>query len=116
MTLSFREFIDDVDDVVGAKVHSCSDKYFGDVFALTITYTMHLVLFFLDTLLWWIIWSVAFSIMRSFYLGLSIRTPWREIYTRLPKRIYSKLPATSGLEMKSKPKVRVLSTTQYCNS
>ena len=34
-------------------------------------------------------------------------TPWREIYTRLPKRIYSKLLATPDLEIKYKPKVCV---------
>ena len=113
LTLSFRESID---AMVGMKVHSCNDKYFGDAlcrnqvaFTLTIMYLMDLVLFFLDTFLWWIIWNVIFSITRSFYLGLSIWTPWREIYTRLPKRIYSKLLATSDLEIKYKPKVRALS-------
>ena len=36
--------------------------------------------------------------------------PWREIYTRLPKRIYSKFLATSDLETKYKLKVRALPT------
>ena len=109
LTLSFRQSIE---AMVGMKVKACNDKYFGDAlcmnqvaFTLTIMYLMDLVLFFLDTFLWWIIWNVVFSITRSFYLGLSIWTPWREIYTRLPKRIYSKLLATSDLEIKYKPKV-----------
>ena len=71
---------------------------------------MDLVLFFLGTFLWWIIWNVIFSITRSFYLDLSIWTPWREIYTRLLKTIYSKLLATSDLETKYKPKVCALTT------
>ena len=111
LTLSFRQSID---VMVGMKVEACNDKYFGNAlcrnqvaFTLAIMYVMDLVLFFLDTFLWWIIWNVVFSITRSFYLGLSIWTPWREIYTRLPKRIYSKLLATSDLEIKYKPKVRV---------
>ena len=69
-------------------------------------YVMDLVLFFLDTFLWYIIWNTVFSIARSFTLGLSIWTPWRDIYTRLPKRIYSKLLATGDMEVKYKPKVR----------
>jgi 1,3-beta-glucan synthase len=111
LTLSFRQSIE---VMVGMKVEACNDKYFGAAlctnqvaFTLTIMYAMDLVLFFLDTFLWWIIWNVIFSITRSFFLGLSIWTPWREIYTRLPKRIYSKLLSTPELETKYKPKVCV---------
>nr|QCR99115.1 1,3-beta-D-glucan synthase [Grifola frondosa] len=100
--------------MVGMKIQGCNDKYFGDnlcrnqaAFTLTIMYLMDLVLFFLDTFLWWIIWNTVFSIARSFMLGLSIWTPWKDIYTRLPKRIYSKLLATSDMETKYKPKVLV---------
>jgi hypothetical protein len=94
------------------KVQGCNDKLFGNVlctnhvpFTLTIMYIMDLVLFFLDTYLWYIIWSVVFSIGRSFFLGLSIWTPWKDIFTRLPKRIYAKLLATADMEVKYKPKV-----------
>jgi 1,3-beta-glucan synthase len=111
LTLSFRQSIE---AMVGMKVTACNDRYFGDAlctnqvaFTLTIMYIMNLVLFFLDTFLWWIIWNVVFSITRSFYLGLSIWTPWRDIYTQLPNRIYSKLLATPDLEIKCKPKVRI---------
>jgi 1,3-beta-glucan synthase len=96
------------------KVQGCNDKIFGSSlcrnqvpFTLAIMYVMDLVLFFLDTYLWYIIWVVVFSIGRSFSLGLSIWTPWKDIYTRLPKRIYAKLLATGEMEIKYKPKVLV---------
>ncbi|SSD61339.1 related to 1,3-beta-glucan synthase component FKS1 [Saccharomycodes ludwigii] len=50
-----------------------------------------MVLFFLDTYLWYIICSATFSVFRSFYIGVSIWTPWKNIFSRLPKRIYSKI-------------------------
>jgi 1,3-beta-glucan synthase len=109
LTLSFR---DPIQVMVGMKVQGCNDKFFGNAlcrnhaaFTLTIMYIMDLVLFFLDTFLWYIIWNTVFSIGRSFSLGLSIWTPWKDIYTRLPKRIYSKILATSDMEVKYKPKV-----------
>ncbi|KAF2685605.1 glycosyltransferase family 48 protein [Lentithecium fluviatile CBS 122367] len=66
-----------------------------------------LVLFFLDTYLWYIILNMLFSVARSFYLGISIWTPWRNIFSRLPKRIYSKVLATTDMEIKYKPKVLI---------
>ncbi|WEJ94018.1 1,3-beta-D-glucan synthase [Yamadazyma tenuis] len=66
-----------------------------------------LLLFFLDTYMWYIICNCVFSIGRSFYLGISILTPWRNIFTRLPKRIYSKILATTEMEIKYKPKVLI---------
>ena len=98
--------------MVHMQVRGCNDKFFGDAlcrnqaaFTLTIMYLMDLVLFFLDTFLWWIIWNTVFSIARSFALGLSIWTPWKDIYTRLPKRIYAKILATGDMEVRYKPKV-----------
>ncbi|KAI6039063.1 glycosyltransferase family 48 protein [Pisolithus marmoratus] len=95
-------------------VQNCSDKIFGKAlcsnqvpFTLAIMYIMDLILFFLDTYLWYIIWVVVFSVGRSFSLGLSIWTPWKDIYTRMPKRIYAKLLATADMEVKYKPKVLV---------
>ncbi|KAG2741165.1 glycosyltransferase family 48 protein [Suillus brevipes Sb2] len=93
-----------------------SGRMFGDRIAgksrkspltLTVMYIMDLILFFLDTNLWYIIWVVVFSVGRSFSLGLSIWTPWKDVYTRLPKRIYAKLLATAEMEVKYKPKVIV---------
>ncbi|KAF8582242.1 glycosyltransferase family 48 protein [Ramaria rubella] len=111
LTLSFR---DPIRVMVGMKIQGCNDKYFGNAlcrnqaaFTLTIMYLMDLVLFFLDTFLWYVIWNTAFSIMRSFSLGLSVWTPWADIYTRLPKRIYAKILATGDMEVKYKPKVLV---------
>ena len=98
------------------KIERCNDKIFGNAlcrnqmpFSLAIMYLMDLILFFLDTYLWYIIWLVVFSIGRSFSLGLSIWTPWKDIYTRMPKRMYAKLLATGEMEVKYKPKVRSVS-------
>ncbi|WVQ81578.1 1,3-beta-glucan synthase component FKS1 [Cryptococcus sp. DSM 104549] len=111
LTLSFR---DPIKVMVGMKVQNCSDKYFGSglctnqaAFALTVMFIMDLTLFFLDTFLWYVIWNTIFSIARSFALGMSIWTPWRDIFARLPKRIYAKVLATADMEVKYKPKVLV---------
>lgn len=66
-----------------------------------------LTLYFLDTYLWYVIANALFSVSRSFYLGVSIWTPWRNIFSRLPKRIYSKVLATTDMEIKYKPKVLI---------
>ncbi|KAK9421188.1 putative 1,3-beta-glucan synthase [Seiridium unicorne] len=66
-----------------------------------------LIFFFLDTYLWYVILNTVGSIARSFYLGSSIWTPWRNIFSRLPKRIYSKILATTDMEIKYKPKVLI---------
>ena len=111
LTLAFR---DPIRSMAGMKIQNCSEKAFGSslcrnqaIFTLTIMFFMDLVLFFLDTFLWYIIWNTVYSIARSFMLGLSIWTPWRDIFARLPKRIYSKILATSDLEVRYKPKVRL---------
>jgi 1,3-beta-glucan synthase len=109
LTLSFK---DPIRTMVRMTIHGCNDKLFGTAlcanqaaFTLAIMYVMDLVLFFLDTFLWYVIWNTVFSIARSFKLGLSIWTPWEDIFTRLPKRIYSKILATGDMEVKYKPKV-----------
>jgi 1,3-beta-glucan synthase len=111
LTLSFRQSIN---AMVGLKVKACTDKYFGDalcanqvIFALTIMYIVDLVLFFLDTFLWWIIWNAIFSIVRSFYLGVSTWKSWRAMHSKLPTRIYSQILATSYLDIEHKPEVGV---------
>jgi len=90
------------------------DAIFGDILCqyqprilLGLMYFTSLVLFFLDTYLWYIILNMIFSVARSFYLGISIWTPWRNIFSRLPKRIYSKVLATTDMEIKYKPKVLI---------
>jgi 1,3-beta-glucan synthase len=79
--------------MVGMKIQGCTDRFFGNAlcrnqaaFTLAIMYIMDLTLFFLDTFLWYIIWNTVFSIVRSFFLGLSVWTPWKDIFTRLPKK------------------------------
>ena len=81
-------------------------KYHAKIL-LGLMYITDLVLFFLDTYLWYIIWNTIFSVARSFYLGISIWTPWRNVFSRLPKRIYSKVLATGEMEIKYKPKVLI---------
>ncbi|KAH9038053.1 1,3-beta-glucan synthase component-domain-containing protein [Lactarius pseudohatsudake] len=39
---------------------------------------------------WYSVWRYRYSIARSFMLGLSIWTPWRDIFAHLRKRIYSR--------------------------
>jgi 1,3-beta-glucan synthase len=112
LTLSFRDSIRILSTL---KLTSCAgDKIIGTVLCayqpkilLGIMYFTDLVLFFLDTYLWYIIANSAFSVARSFYLGVSIWTPWRNIFSRLPKRIYSKILATTDMEIKYKPKVLI---------
>ena len=111
LTLSFR---DPIRVMVGMKVQNCTDRYFGNAlctnqaaFTLAVMYVMDLTLFFLDTFLWYVIWNTIFSIARSFSLGMSIWTPWKDIFARLPKRIYAKVIATGDMEVKYKPKVLV---------
>lgn len=111
LTLSFRE---PIRVMTGMQIQNCNDKYFGiglclnhAKFALAVMFCMDLTLFFLDTFLWYVIWNTIFSIARSFAIGMSIWTPWRDIFSRLPKRIYAKILATNEMEVKYKPKVLV---------
>ncbi|KAK7542834.1 1,3-beta-glucan synthase component-domain-containing protein [Phyllosticta citribraziliensis] len=115
LTLSFR---DPIRILSTMKISNClGDKIFGasaDVLCkrqpqivLGLMFFTDLCLFFLDTYLWYIIWNMLFSVARSFYLGISIWTPWRNIFSRLPKRIYSKVLATTDMEIKYKPKVLI---------
>ncbi|KAJ4387933.1 1,3-beta-D-glucan synthase [Gnomoniopsis smithogilvyi] len=112
LTLSFRDpvrflFIMDTSSCLG-------DAYLGNIlckyqpaFTLAVMSFTDLCFFFLDTYLWYVLMNAVVSIARSFYLGSSIWTPWRNIYSRLPKRIYSKVLATTDMEIKYKPKVLI---------
>ncbi|GAA5841468.1 hypothetical protein JCM9279_000663 [Rhodotorula babjevae] len=111
LTLSFEN---PVRVMVGMRVQTCNDALFGNglcryqpAFALAIMFCMDVCLFFLDTFLWYVIWNTVYSVTRSFSIGLSIWTPWKDIFERLPKRIYAKLLATNDMEIKYKPKVLV---------
>lgn len=112
LTLSLR---DPIRILSTMKINTClGDAIIGDVLCkhqpkilLGLMFFTDLILFFLDTYLWYIILNMLFSVARSFYLGVSIWTPWRNIFSRLPKRIYSKILATTDMEIKYKPKVLI---------
>lgn len=73
---------------------------------LTILIGLEALLYFVDTYLWYIIWISIYSVVRSFYIGSSIWTPWKNIFSSLPKRINSKL-LTQGSVSKSETDSRV---------
>ncbi|KAI1435879.1 1,3-beta-glucan synthase component FKS1 [Xylaria sp. CBS 124048] len=112
LTLSFR---DAVRYTALLNVETClGDAQIGNILCkhqptvlLILMVVVDLLFFFLDTYLWYVIVNAVFSIARSFYLGSSILTPWRNIFSRLPKRIYSKILATTDMEIKYKPKVLI---------
>ncbi|ODQ82473.1 glycosyltransferase family 48 protein [Babjeviella inositovora NRRL Y-12698] len=107
LTLSFR---DPIRELSIMQMRRCvGELFFGDalcryqpVILLALMALTDLVLFFLDTYLWYIVWNTIFSVCRSFYIGVSIWTPWRNIFSRLPKRIFSKVIATSDRNVKAK--------------
>ncbi|CAO3697942.1 unnamed protein product [Rhizopus stolonifer] len=109
LALSFK---DPLKVISKMKVTNCNDRIIGTMLCeqmpritIVIMLLMDLVLYFLDTYLWYIIWNTVFSVARSFYLGISIWTPWRNIFCRLPKRIFVKLLATTDIHINNKPKL-----------
>ncbi|SZF03952.1 unnamed protein product [Blumeria hordei] len=112
LTLSFRDPVRYLSTMV---ITTCAgDRILKDMLChyqpkilLALMFITDLCLFFLDTFLWYIIMNTIYSVARSFYLGVSIWTPWRNIFSRLPKRIYSKVLATTDMEIKYKPKVLI---------
>ncbi|RFU30974.1 hypothetical protein B7463_g5350, partial [Scytalidium lignicola] len=112
LTLSFRDPIRYLSNMPIR--HCLGDKIIGEHLChiqpkilLGLMFVTDLCLFFLDTYLWYIILNSVCSVARSFYLGISIWTPWRNVFSRLPKRIYSKVLATTDMEIKYKPKVLI---------
>ncbi|KAI5963564.1 GSL2 [Candida pseudojiufengensis] len=101
LTLSMRDPIRELSSMNNI---SCTGEiWFGNwlctkqpKIVLGLLYLTNLVLFILDTYLWYIIWNTIFSVCRSFYVGVSIWTPWRNIFSRLPKRIFSKIISVSN--------------------
>ncbi len=114
LTLSYRDVIRYLDI---AKVTCAGDNIFGkvtdvlckhhNVILIVLTGCTDVIFFFLDTYLWYVLVNTAFSIARAFYLGSSILTPWRNVFTRLPKRIYSKVLATPDMDVKYQPKILI---------
>ena len=84
LILSLRDPIRDLSTMTMTRC--TGEVYFGDTLCrqqahitLGLMYLTDIVLFFLDTYLWYIICNSIFSVARSFYLGISIWTPWRNI-------------------------------------
>ncbi|CAG8558559.1 9541_t:CDS:2, partial [Ambispora leptoticha] len=108
LSLSFK---DPLKAMHGMRVLNCGDPIAGNMLcsympmmAIVIMFFMDLVLFFLDTYLWYVIWNTIFSVIHAFQLGMSIWTPWKYIFSMLPKRIYAKVLATNDTDDKYKPK------------
>ena len=101
LTLSLK---DPIRELSMMKLTRCAgDRWLGQttcsyhtMIVLILIIFIDLVLFFLDTYLWYIICNTIFSVFRSFYIGVSIWTPWRNIFSRLPKRIFSKIISVPG--------------------
>ncbi|KAI8143400.1 1,3-beta-glucan synthase component-domain-containing protein [Fennellomyces sp. T-0311] len=68
-------------------------------------FTVELVLFFLDTYLWYVVWSTMFSVSQAFRMGISIMTSWKTLFARLPGLLYSKVLSTTELGSQSLRKV-----------
>lgn len=112
LTLSLRDPIRalstmDMTRCVGDQLLGTSLCHWHATITLFLMVITDLILFFLDTYLWYIICNCFFSIMLSFSLGTSILTPWKNIYSRLPRRIYTKILATAEMDTKYKPKILV---------
>ncbi|KAK6953388.1 hypothetical protein Daesc_005691 [Daldinia eschscholtzii] len=112
LTLSLRDpirylHIMDVKSCVGDFTIGRDLCQYQPIVVMVLMTLTDLVLFFLDTYMWYVLLNAVFSIARSFYLGSSILTPWRNVFSRLPKRIYSKILATTDMEIKYKPKVLI---------
>ncbi|ODV95939.1 hypothetical protein PACTADRAFT_75139 [Pachysolen tannophilus NRRL Y-2460] len=96
LTLSLRDPIRDLSVMVMTRCKG--EAFFGNFlckqqarFTLVLIYLTDLILFFLDTYLWYIICNCIFSVGLSFTLGISILSPWRNVFTRLPQRIKTKM-------------------------
>ncbi|KAL2144732.1 hypothetical protein VTI28DRAFT_8670 [Corynascus sepedonium] len=112
LTLSIRDPIRylDIMDVSSCIGDSILQKYlcpYQPQITLALMIFTDLLFFFLDTYLMYVVVNTCISISRSFYLGSSILTPWRNVFSRLPKRMYSKVLATTDMAIKYKPKVLI---------
>jgi 1,3-beta-glucan synthase len=109
LALSFKDPLRSMSTMT---IKNCSDRILGSwlcshmpEFTIFLMFVMDLTLFFLDTYLWYIIWNTIFSVSQLFYMSISIWIPWRNIYSRLPKSIYSKILSSCVTEAGYAPKV-----------
>jgi 1,3-beta-glucan synthase len=64
------------------------------VLTTVLMFSVELVLFFLDTYLWYVIWNTIFSVSQSMRLGISIMTSWKQLFAKVPSNMFSKVTAT----------------------
>ncbi|KAF9933005.1 1,3-beta-D-glucan synthase [Linnemannia zychae] len=107
-----RSFKNPLMALYNERIPNCKDKYLGEtmckimpVLTISIMFIVDLVLFFLDTYLWYVIWNTIFSVAYSLKLGISAWSPWRNVFIRLPRRIYAKLLSTADMDIRYKPKL-----------
>lgn len=66
---------------------------------LIVVLLLETTLFFLDTYLWYTVVITVGSVILNLKDGISIYSPWREVFYRLPKRMFSKLVAAEGADV-----------------
>ncbi|KAI7895546.1 1,3-beta-glucan synthase component-domain-containing protein [Mucor mucedo] len=64
------------------------------ILTTVLMFSVELVLFFLDTYLWFVIWNTIFSVSQSIRLGISVMTSWRQLFAKIPVNMFSKITAT----------------------
>lgn len=102
-----------IQELSAMKTQCLGDQWLGPlicklqpIIVLVLLYLLEFVLFLLDTYLWYVLWNTTFSVFKSLSIGTSIWTPWRNVYSRLPKRIHLQLLAHSGMSV-SKQKAMI---------
>ncbi|KAI8374465.1 1,3-beta-glucan synthase component-domain-containing protein [Radiomyces spectabilis] len=102
LALSFR---DAIAATVTMRLRDCAhDAIFGrwlctvlPVVTSILMFMVELVLFFLDTYLWYVIWNTMFSVAQAIRQGISIMISWKTLFARLPQHMYDKITATTEL-------------------
>ncbi|KAI8973193.1 1,3-beta-glucan synthase component-domain-containing protein [Mycotypha africana] len=100
LALSFREALY---VTVSMHVSNCSiDPLLGrwlcpvmPVLTTVLLFLVELILFFLDTYLWYVIWNTVFSVAQSMRIGISVMTSWKELFTKLPQNMFAKITSTN---------------------
>ncbi|KAG1454020.1 hypothetical protein G6F46_008823 [Rhizopus delemar] len=98
LALSFR---DALSATVLMQLRNCSEdpllgRWLCSIMPIVTTilmFSVELVLFFLDTYLWYVIWNTIFSVFQSMRLGISVMTSWRSLFAKIPNNMYAKITA-----------------------
>lgn len=94
---------DSIDEISSFRLRNCvGDSLVGNslcfkqpVILLLLIIFSNYILFLLDTFLWYVIWNTIFSLTISFANGFFILSPWKKIFSKLPKRIHDNIIACS---------------------